>query len=83
MLEAIKIEGNDISDEVNEARVASLMRAMDDRKHINSSDFVKVVCDKNNFALYFSRSIIPYEKIQYRKLYFTNMLESMLLRKVP
>ena len=31
-----------------------------DKKIINNKDSVKVVTDKNNNALYFSRSLIPY-----------------------
>lgn len=47
-----------------ELKVASLMYKMDNVDNINSSDFVKVVCDKNNNALYFSRSVIPFRKKQ-------------------
>lgn len=42
--------------------VSSLMRPMSNAKDIDSSDFVKVVCDKNGFALYFSRSKVPFQK---------------------
>jgi 3-deoxy-manno-octulosonate cytidylyltransferase (CMP-KDO synthetase) len=55
LLKAIDIE-------VNDTMVASLMRPMDNESHIESSNFVKVVCDKNNLALYFSRSVIPFQK---------------------
>lgn len=68
---------NTINIDVNDMMAASLMRPMDNRNHVDSSDFVKVVCDKNNFALYFSRSVIPYKKIQYLKLFFTSILEFM------
>lgn len=53
---------NAINIDIDDTMAASLMRPMDNRKHVDSSDFVKVVCNKNNFALYFSRSVIPYQK---------------------
>ena len=52
--------------------LASLMAEIDDWKEINDPNTVKVVVDKNDFALYFSRSPIPYPRdknmdIQYYK----------------
>ncbi len=41
-------------------RVASLMHRM--KKSFDDPNSVKVVCDKNNYALYFSRSIIPFKQ---------------------
>ena len=41
-------------------RVASLMHRM--KKSFNNPNSVKVVCDKNNYALYFSRSVIPFKQ---------------------
>ncbi|MCK4311712.1 MAG: 3-deoxy-manno-octulosonate cytidylyltransferase [Candidatus Cloacimonetes bacterium] len=38
--------------------VASLMHKL--RKDFENPNIVKVVCDKDNFALYFSRSLIPF-----------------------
>lgn len=40
--------------------LASLMQEMTNEADILDPNFVKVVTDKNNFALYFSRSPIPY-----------------------
>ncbi|TRZ96494.1 3-deoxy-manno-octulosonate cytidylyltransferase [bacterium] len=40
--------------------MATLMKKIDDPLQINDPHVVKVVVDKNNFALYFSRSAIPY-----------------------
>lgn len=62
LLKAIGNEATDTGTEAKDTMVASLMRPMDNVKHINSRDFVKVVCDKNDFALYFSRSVIPCQK---------------------
>jgi 3-deoxy-manno-octulosonate cytidylyltransferase (CMP-KDO synthetase) len=40
--------------------MATLMKRIEDPALINDPNVVKVVVDKNNFALYFSRSSIPY-----------------------
>jgi 3-deoxy-manno-octulosonate cytidylyltransferase (CMP-KDO synthetase) len=45
------------------AVVASLMREIKDEEVINPNN-VKVVTDQNDFALYFSRSVIPYPREQ-------------------
>lgn len=40
--------------------MATLMKKIEDPSLVNDPNVVKVVVDKNNFALYFSRSAIPY-----------------------
>lgn len=40
--------------------VGSLMRKIEDNNELTKSSSVKVVVNKNNDALYFSRSVIPY-----------------------
>ena len=42
--------------------VASVMQKLGTDEDINNPNVVKVVCDKNNNALYFSRSPIPYKR---------------------
>jgi 3-deoxy-manno-octulosonate cytidylyltransferase (CMP-KDO synthetase) len=42
--------------------LASLMTKLDETENANDSNIVKVVVDNNNFALYFSRSPIPFSK---------------------
>ncbi len=42
--------------------LASLMREITDENEIQNPNNVKVVVDQNNFALYFSRSVIPYPR---------------------
>jgi len=42
--------------------LASLMQEIKDWKDITDPNFVKVIVDENNFALYFSRSPIPYPR---------------------
>lgn len=46
----------------NNVYVASVMQQLGTEEDINNPNIVKVVCDKNNFALYFSRSPIPYKR---------------------
>lgn len=46
----------------DELYVSSLMKELKVEEHIKSSDYVKVVCDQKNNALYFSRSVIPNQK---------------------
>jgi len=43
-----------------EVEVASLMHKI--TSEIDNPNYVKVVCDVNNFALYFSRSVIPFNR---------------------
>lgn len=45
-----------------EVVVASVMQKIGMDEDINNPNFVKVVCDKNKNALYFSRSPIPYKR---------------------
>ncbi len=45
-----------------QVQVASLMQVLLEEKFINDSNYVKVAVDKNNNALYFSRSVIPYPR---------------------
>ncbi len=40
--------------------MATIMKAIDEPEVVNDPDVVKVVIDKNNFALYFSRAAIPF-----------------------
>jgi len=42
--------------------LASLMREITNEDDINNPNNVKVVVDQSNFALYFSRSVIPYPR---------------------
>ncbi len=42
--------------------LASLMQEITDWKDITDPNYVKVIIDQNNYALYFSRSAIPYPR---------------------
>jgi 3-deoxy-manno-octulosonate cytidylyltransferase (CMP-KDO synthetase) len=54
--------------------MATLRKKIDDDDEINDPNIVKVVCDKNDFALYFSRFAVPYyreenaSKVYYKHL---------------
>jgi 3-deoxy-manno-octulosonate cytidylyltransferase (CMP-KDO synthetase) len=50
------------SDAQNEIDLASLMVRITDWNEINNPNTVKVIVDNRNFALYFSRSPIPYPR---------------------
>src|SRR4030042_1563273 len=42
--------------------IATLIRAIEDSSEVDDPNVVKVVADKNNFALYFSRAAIPHKE---------------------
>jgi 3-deoxy-manno-octulosonate cytidylyltransferase (CMP-KDO synthetase) len=54
LIEAFRNDPNQMID------LASLMRKMDDTSQVQNPNIVKVVVDNQNFALYFSRSPIPF-----------------------
>ncbi len=49
-------------DKENNVQVASLMQVLKEQKFIDDPNYVKVAVDKNNNALFFSRSVIPYPR---------------------
>lgn len=55
----IQVYKNDVKGEVD---LASLMREITAIQDIENPNNVKVVVDQNGFALYFSRSVIPYPR---------------------
>lgn len=55
----IEIFKNDLDKKVD---LASLMRQITNEDEINNPNNVKVVTDQNAFALYFSRSVIPFPR---------------------
>lgn len=55
----IDVFRNDVNKNVD---LGSLMREITDEEEINNPNNVKVVVDQNQFALYFSRSVIPYPR---------------------
>jgi 3-deoxy-manno-octulosonate cytidylyltransferase (CMP-KDO synthetase) len=59
LAKVIEVFRNDKDKKVD---LASLMREIKDEEDINNPNNVKVVVDQNQFALYFSRSVIPYPR---------------------
>jgi 3-deoxy-D-manno-octulosonate cytidylyltransferase len=53
--------------------LASLMQEMNDPQQINDPNYVKVVVDKDDFALYFSRSPVPYPGFEKSARYFEHI----------
>jgi 3-deoxy-manno-octulosonate cytidylyltransferase (CMP-KDO synthetase) len=46
----------------DQVQVASLMQVMTNQENIDDPNYVKVAVDRNNHALFFSRSVIPYPR---------------------
>ena len=46
----------------DKADISTLIRVLTDEEEINNPNLVKCVIDNNGFALYFSRSKIPFER---------------------
>ncbi len=59
LAKVIDVFKNDVDKKID---LASLMREITDENDINNPNNVKVVVDQNDFALYFSRSVIPYPR---------------------
>ena len=55
-------------------QVASMMQVLTSQEEILDPNFVKVAVDRNNNALYFSRSVIPYPRdTAYPTTYFEHI----------
>jgi len=61
------------SDTDKKIDIASLMIKMDDEDEIQNPNNVKVVTDEDNFAMYFSRSPIPYPREKLHATYFKHI----------
>ncbi|SFS31708.1 3-deoxy-manno-octulosonate cytidylyltransferase [Lutibacter maritimus] len=61
------------NDEKQLIDIASLKFKMEDAEEINNPNNVKVVTDENDFALYFSRSPIPYPRDASKAKYFKHI----------
>jgi len=61
------------TDTTKQIDVASLMFKMDAIEEINNPNNVKVVTDEDNFAMYFSRSPIPYPREKSTAIYFKHI----------
>jgi 3-deoxy-manno-octulosonate cytidylyltransferase (CMP-KDO synthetase) len=59
--------------ENQEVQMATLARKIEDKKEINNPNVVKLVKDKDGFALYFSRSVIPYPRHETASVYYKHL----------
>jgi 3-deoxy-D-manno-octulosonate cytidylyltransferase len=64
-----------------DVKVASLIQKLTDKDLINDPNYVKVVVDNNNFALYFSRSPIPFIRDNYNLPHFFEHIGVYAFRK--
>lgn len=62
-----------IKDINNKVDVVSLMKNLKSDEEINNPNNVKVVVDKNNNSLYFSRSPIPYKRSNFNNIFFKHI----------
>jgi 3-deoxy-manno-octulosonate cytidylyltransferase (CMP-KDO synthetase) len=53
-----------------EADIATLLRVIEDKDEVNNPNLVKCVKDNNGFALYFSRSKIPFERNENEAVFY-------------
>ena len=53
--------------------MATLARKIEDKDEIENPNVVKLVKDKNNFAIYFSRSAIPYARPETAPVYYKHL----------
>ncbi len=61
------------ADSTQKIALASLMTTLTDKKVIKNPNNVKVVVDKNNFAQYFSRSVIPFNRAKTDITYYKHI----------
>lgn len=62
MITPESIDGVITALKTSNADIATLLRVIDEASEVENPNLVKCVIDNNNFALYFSRSKIPYER---------------------
>jgi len=64
MVKGIMIDNliSSLTDEDETAEMATLVKRIEDSREISDPNVVKVVVDKKGYALYFSRSPIPYDR---------------------
>jgi len=53
--------------------MATIAKKMTDEEAISNPNVVKVIMDRNNYAIYFSRSVIPYPRNKEKALYYKHM----------
>ena len=53
--------------------MATLKHKIENKDEVENPNNVKVVCDKNDFAIYFSRSVIPYPRKEEKANYYKHV----------
>ena len=59
--------------EDKDVQMATLAKKIEDKSEIENPNVVKLVKDKNDFALYFSRSVIPYPRHETIPVYYKHL----------
>ena len=59
--------------ENKDLKMATLKHKLLDKEEIENPNNVKVICDKNDYAIYFSRSVIPYPRKNENISYFKHI----------
>ena len=80
LVSMLKVFENDLNEEID---LASLMTKITDSEEINNPNIVKVIVDNRNFALYFSRSTIPYLRSKHKGVYAFRKRALMDFRSLP
>ena len=70
-----------IDDDKKNIDLASIMQLITNEREILSPNNVKVVVDKNNFAMYFSRSIIPFNRSRDKNIKYLKHIGVYAFRK--
>ncbi|MGL4954709.1 MAG: 3-deoxy-manno-octulosonate cytidylyltransferase [Cetobacterium sp.] len=63
----------DIFKEEKDLKMATLKHKMKKKEDIENPNFVKVITDKKDYAIYFSRSVIPYPRNENLDIYFKHV----------
>lgn len=59
--------------EDNSADISTLVREITDKDEVNNPNLVKCIFDVNNYAMYFSRSKIPYERNEGKSKFYGHL----------
>ncbi|MGL5903444.1 MAG: 3-deoxy-manno-octulosonate cytidylyltransferase, partial [Cetobacterium sp.] len=63
----------DIFKAENNLKMATLKHKLINKEDIENPNYVKVVTNKNDYAIYFSRSVIPYPRVENKDIYFKHV----------
>ena len=63
----------DIFKKEHDLKMGTLKHKLHRKEDIENPNFVKVITDKNDYAIYFSRSVIPYPRNENLDIYFKHV----------